>query len=171
VSVDAQANAIIGISNMQAARNAVQTARCNELKQAGSWTHASSEREAPPATRGGTVRDGTYVLRAWRFYGTDESMVPFRPIRLTVVLHGGRYERILEDEYDGTTRESGLFKVQGDPWTQEASCSNASGIAVVGELSYTASPNELTWVVPTGTEQIEGREPRATFVEEVFTRR
>lgn len=143
-------------------------ARRKELEQAGSWTHAAMGDGSPPATRGGDVGDGTYVLRAWRFYGTDESMVPFRPIRLTLALHGGRYERVLEDHYDGTTRESGTFKVEGDRWTQEATSSDSRGIAVLGEMTYTATPNELTWVIPTGTEQVDGGEPRPTFVVEVF---
>jgi hypothetical protein len=143
---------------------------CNAVEQLGAWTRAGNAAGAPAASQGGTVRDGTYTLRSWRFYGSDDSSPP-RTARLTIVVHGGTYERVLDERDLGVTRESGTFTVQGQEWTQRATCSDEGGIEVLGQFSYTATPTSLTLVMSTGTEQVEGQPPRATFVEEFFTRR
>jgi hypothetical protein len=160
-----------GGTGLSAWDGAVHSGACNAVQQAGAPISAELGRgTAPTAGTGGAIADGTYVLRSWRIYGTSADDLPLRPVRLTLVLRGGTYERVHDDEYDGTLRESGTFNVDRSSWTQRATCSNEPGIAVEGRFTYTASPGALTWQASEGTMTVDGVS-RPIFVEEVFAKR
>jgi hypothetical protein len=111
---------------------------CNPLTQLGTPVTPTCHDGAPPAAKGGTIVDGTYVLTETHFFGDCSN----RALAETVVIAQGTVQSIAT-EPDGSVQLKTVTATLGQNGTT-LSENQTCPIRVMTSISFDATPTTLT---------------------------
>lgn len=119
--------------------DALDGGACNGIDQLGDPVTTSCDPGTPPATTGGTIADGAYVLTESHFFGACESSV----LSETLVVAQGTVQSITTDATTGIAlrRTLTIAATSGSATLTETETCPAS---IIANVAFTATLNQLT---------------------------